>query len=77
MKFAAGGKLTTADFEGRGNGLSAKGQVRVGADNAIQQVSISQVTLGRTDMAAEWGAAPGGVERHPARPLARAGARAA
>ena len=34
LKFAAGAKLTTADIEGRANGLSAKGQVRVGPDSS-------------------------------------------
>ncbi|WP_428662335.1 DUF3971 domain-containing protein [Reyranella sp.] len=63
LKFGAGAKLATADIEGRGNGLSAKGQVRVGPDSSIQQISISQFTLGRTDMAADWRRiAGGGVE---------------
>lgn len=62
LKFAAGAKLTTADIDGRGNGLMAKGQVRVGADGTIQQISVSQFTLGRTDMAAEWRRIAGGVE---------------
>lgn len=62
LKFAAGAKLTTADLEGRGNGLSAKGQVRLGTDNTIQQISISHVALGRTDMAAEWRRIGGGVD---------------
>ncbi|MCW5734424.1 MAG: hypothetical protein KIS73_09870 [Enhydrobacter sp.] len=61
LKFAAGAKLTTADIEGRGSGLSAKGQVRVGADGAIQQISVSQFVLGRTDMSAEWRRIAGGV----------------
>ena len=62
LKFAAGAKLTTADIESRGNGLSVKGQVRVGPDSAIQQISISQFTLGRTDMVAEWRRDAGGVD---------------
>ncbi len=62
LKFATGAKLTTADIEGHGNGLSAKGQVRVGPDSTIQQVSISQFALGRTDMAGEWRRDAGGVE---------------
>ncbi len=62
LKFGAGAKLTTADIEGRGNGLSAKGQVRVGPDSAIQQISISQFTLGRTDMTADWRRSAGGVD---------------
>jgi hypothetical protein len=62
LKLAAGAKLTTADVEGRGNGLAAKGQVRFGADNTVQQVSMSQFTLGRTDMTADWRRGAGGVE---------------
>lgn len=62
LKLAAGAKLTTADVEGRGNGLTAKGQVRFGPDNTVQQVSMSQFALGRTDMAADWRRGVGGVE---------------
>ena len=62
MKLAPGAKLTTADFEGRGNGLAAKGQVRFGADNSVQQISIGQITLGATDMTAEWRRGPTGVD---------------
>lgn len=62
LKFAAGAKLTTADIEGRGNGLSAKGQVRVGADGTIQQISVNQFTLGKTDIAGEWRRSAGGIE---------------
>ena len=62
LKFAAGAKLTTADIEGRGNGLLAKGQVRVGPDGTLQQISVGQFALGRTDIAGEWRRAAGGVE---------------
>ncbi len=62
LKFGTGAKLTTADIEGRGNGLSAKGQVRVGPDGAIQQISIGQFSLGRTDMTADWRRSAGGVD---------------
>ena len=62
LKFAPGAKLATADIEGHGNGLSAKGQVRVGPDSVIQQISISQFTLGRTDLAADWRRGGGGVD---------------
>ena len=41
LKLAAGGKLTTIDFDGRANGLSGKGQVRFAGDNAVQQVTAA------------------------------------
>ena len=62
LKLAAGGKLTTADFDGRGNGLIAKGQVRFGPDNTVQRVSLQQIVLGRSDLAVDWSRGPGGVE---------------
>lgn len=62
LKLAAGGKLTTADFEGRGNGLQAKGQMRFSGDNAVQQVTLQQVKIGQTDLAVDWKRGPNGVE---------------
>jgi hypothetical protein len=62
LKMAAGAKLATADFEGRAGTLSAKGQVRFGSDNSVQQVSLGQFTLGGTDMTAEWRRGAGGVD---------------
>ncbi len=62
LKLAAGGKLTTADFDGRGNGLIAKGQVRFGPDNTVQRVTLQQIVLGRSDLAVDWSRGPGGVE---------------
>jgi len=62
LKLAAGGKLTTADFEGRGNGLEAKGQVRFSSDNAVQQVTLQQFKIGRTDLAIDWKRGPSGAE---------------
>ena len=62
MKLAAGGKLTTIDFDGRGGGLQTKGQVRFTGDNAVQQISLQQVKLGRTDISVDWRRNPGGVE---------------
>ncbi|TAJ39570.1 MAG: hypothetical protein EPO55_12030 [Reyranella sp.] len=62
LKLAAGGKLTTADFEGRGNGLQAKGQMRFSGDNAVQQVTLQQVKIGQTDIAVDWKRGPNGVE---------------
>ncbi len=62
LKLAAGAKLTTADFDGRGGGLAAKGQIRFNGDNAVQQVSLDQFALGRSDLSIDWKRAPGGVE---------------
>lgn len=62
MKLAPGGKLTTVDFDGRSSDLAVKGQARFGADNAIQQVSVNHVSLGRTDASAEWRRTPDGME---------------
>lgn len=62
LKLAAGGKITSADFDGRGGGLQAKGQVRFGSDGAVQQISLQEVKLGQTDMAVDWRRHPGGVD---------------
>jgi hypothetical protein len=62
LKLAPGGKPTTADFEGRSKDLSAKGQVRFGADHSVQQVSVNQVAMGQTDLSAEWRRTADGVE---------------
>lgn len=67
IKLAAGGKLTTADFDGRGGGLQTKGQVRFGNGNnsnssSVQQVSLQQVRIGQTDVSIDWKRGPGGAE---------------
>lgn len=62
MKLAAGGKLTTIDFDGRANGLSGKGAVRFAGDNVLQQVSLQQFRIGQTDVALDWKRVQGGVE---------------
>lgn len=62
LKLAAGGKITTADFDGRGGGLQAKGQVRFGGDSTVQQISLQQVKVGQTDIAVDWRRNPGGVD---------------
>ena len=36
LKLAAGGKITTADFDARAATLQTKGQVRFGADSSVQ-----------------------------------------
>jgi hypothetical protein len=62
LKLGAGGKLTTIDFEGRANGLSGKGQARFTGDNALQQLSLQQFKVGRTDVAFDWKRLLNGVE---------------
>jgi len=62
MKMAAGGKLATADFEGRAPSLTAKGQVRFGDNNSVQQVAVSQLQVGATDIAGEWRRTANGVD---------------
>jgi len=61
LKLAVGGKLVTADFDGRGNGLQGKGQVKFSGDNAMQQVTLQQFKIGQTDIALDWQRGPGGV----------------
>jgi hypothetical protein len=62
VKLATGGKLVTADFDGRARDLQAKGQVRFGGDSTVQQVAFQQFKIGRTDVAVDWKRGPGGVE---------------
>lgn len=62
LKLAAGGKLTTIDFDGRSNGLSGKGQVRFNGDSAVQQVTVQQFKIGQTDVSGDWKRIQGGVE---------------
>jgi hypothetical protein len=61
-KLASGGKLTTIDFDGRGNGLAAKGTVRFAGENTLQQVTLQQFKIGQTDVALDWKRVSGGVE---------------
>ncbi|SJZ55199.1 AsmA-like C-terminal region [Enhydrobacter aerosaccus] len=53
-KLAAGGKLVSAEFEGRGGGLEAKGTALFSADNVLQQITIAELAVGRTDISADW-----------------------
>jgi hypothetical protein len=54
MKLASGGKLSTADFEANANGLQTKGQVRFGADNYVQEVVLGELSVGGTNISADW-----------------------
>jgi hypothetical protein len=62
VRMAANGKLTTIDFDGRGAGLTTKGQVRFTGDNALQQVTFQQLAIGRTDLSADWRKTATGME---------------
>lgn len=62
LKLGQGGKLSSAEFEGRGAGLQAKGLARFATDNVLQQVTMQQVKIGRTDLSFDWKRQPSGVE---------------
>jgi hypothetical protein len=62
LKLAPKGKLVSADFDGRANGLIARGQAHFAGDNALQNISLKQFVLGRSDFAFDWKRAAGGVE---------------
>mgnify|MGYP006292939349 CR=1 FL=1 len=54
LKLLAGGKLSSIEFEGRGDGLAGKGSLRFSGDNVLQQVSVQQFRLGRSDVTLDW-----------------------
>ena len=54
LKFAEGAKLLSADFDGKGGGFAAKGQVVFGDKAAVQQLSLQQFSLGRSDLVFDW-----------------------
>ena len=62
LKLAAGGKITTADFDARAATLQTKGQLRFGADSSVQQIALQQVKIGLTDIAVDWRRHPGGID---------------
>lgn len=62
LKLAPGAKMQSVDFDGRSNGLVAKGQLRFDGDGAVQQVALQQLAIGRTDVALDWKRVAGGVE---------------
>ncbi len=62
LKLAAGGKLSSAVFEGRGGGLTAKGMARFDSDSALQQLTFTDLAVGRTELAADWQRAASGVD---------------
>jgi len=62
LKLARGGKLASADFDSKANGLVVKGQVRFGSDDAVQQVNLLQIAIGRTDLGVDWKRNAGSTE---------------
>jgi hypothetical protein len=54
LKLAAAAKLLSADFDGKGDGLAARGQVVFAEGNTVQRVSLSQLVLGRSDFSLDW-----------------------
>ncbi len=54
VKLYGGAKLLSADFDGKGNGLVAKGKLGFADGGIVQQVSLSQFSLGRSDVAFDW-----------------------
>ena len=54
VKLSAGAKLLSADFDGKGNGLVAKGKLGFAEGGIVQQLSLSQFSLGRSDVAFDW-----------------------
>lgn len=54
VKLSATAKLLSADFDGKGNGLVAKGKLDFADGGIVQQVSLSQFSLGRSDIALDW-----------------------
>jgi hypothetical protein len=62
LKLGTGAKLASAEFEGRGGGLAAKGTVRFGEDSTVQQMTLGQFTLGRNDLSMDWKRRGGGVD---------------
>jgi uncharacterized protein YhdP len=61
FRLAAGGKLTSIDFDSSAGGLATEGRARFAADNVLQQVTVQRFTLGRTDAALEWNRVPDGM----------------
>ena len=62
LKLAPGARMQSVDFDGRSNGLVAKGQLRFDSDGAVQQVALQQLAIGRSDLALDWKRVAGGVE---------------
>ena len=62
MKLMPGGKLNTADFDGRSAGLVIKGTARVSGEDAVQQLTVNELALGRTNISVDWRRRPGGVD---------------
>ncbi|MBS0224306.1 MAG: hypothetical protein JSR91_26595 [Proteobacteria bacterium] len=62
LKLLPGGKPGSAEFDGRTADLSVRGTVRFGDENTVQQVTLSELDLGRTSTSVDWRRRPGGVD---------------
>jgi hypothetical protein len=62
LKLMPGGKLGAAEFDGRGGGLAVKGTARFNGEDAVQQLTFNELTLGRTSISVDWRRRPGGVD---------------
>ncbi len=62
VKLSAAGKVLSADFDGRGGGLTTKGLIGFVDGGTVQQVNFQQLSLGRSDLALEWKRNATGVE---------------
>jgi uncharacterized protein DUF3971/AsmA-like protein len=62
LKLAPGGKLSSADFDGRAPGLAIKGKVQSNGEDVIQQVTLSELVFDRTNVSLDWQRRPGGVD---------------
>jgi hypothetical protein len=62
LKLAAGGKVASAEFDAGGGGLVAKGTLRFGTEGAVQQVTLGELALGRTNVGLDWRRGAGGID---------------
>jgi hypothetical protein len=62
LKLGVGGKLASAEFDARGDGLNAKGTVGFGPGDAVQHVSLGELASGRTNVGLDWRRGPSGVD---------------
>lgn len=62
LKLVPGGKVSSADFDGRGAGLLVKGTVRFNGEDTVQQVTLNELSFGRTRVSGDWRRTAGGID---------------
>ncbi len=62
LKFMPGGKLRSAAFDGSGGDFAVKGTARFDGEATVQQVTFSELALGRTNLSVDWRRRPGGTD---------------